>query len=290
MIIDGHAHIAREMTGYWEPLRYGKFLDQGQARQLMPPSFDPPATPPEILLGYMDLAGVDRTFLLQHHMYGDQNATVLDALRHWPDRFSGFAYLGRMDRPDAADQLERLIAAGMTGLKIEVASTRRLRPDFRFDAEREWAIFERLNQLGRPLVLDLNVSPPEDVVALRKVLGAFPRITPVVCHLGGLARAGWEERALLVKGRGYVDLAALPLMMGPDEEYPYPTAQERVRWAVETFGAGRVIWGTDYPVTLNGGTYRQLLDFVRRHCDFLSPDQKSQVLGGAAESLLAHVG
>src|SRR5712692_6253755 len=126
MIIDCHCHVARIMTGFWQPLRYGKAFDEDTVRQLLPPSFDPTASPPEVLLGYLDDAGVDRAFLVQHHMYGDQNPTVLECLETWPDRFVGFAYLGALDQPDAPDQLERLIGAGMAGLKVEVASTRRL--------------------------------------------------------------------------------------------------------------------------------------------------------------------
>jgi predicted TIM-barrel fold metal-dependent hydrolase len=279
------------MTGYWEPLRYGKARDEGVVRQLLPPSFDPTASPPEVLLGYLDDAEVDRAFLVQHHMYGDQNATVLECLRTWPDRFVGYAYLGRMDQPDAADQLERLIESGMLGLKVEVASTRRLRPDFQFDGEREWKIWERLNQLKRPLALDLIASPPEDVTALRKVVEACPNVQVVNCHVGGPRVAGWQERALLTKHpNGWVDLAALPGMVERGEEYPYPKAQEFLRWTVETFGADRIMWGTDYPPVLRNATYRQLLDWVRNHCSFLTDAQRAAILGGNAERYLKVAG
>src|SRR5712692_6868887 len=195
------------MTGFWQPLRYGKAQDEGRVFQIFPPSFDPTNSPPEVLLGYLDDAGVDRAFLVQHHLYGDQNETVLECVTRWPDRFVGYAYLGKMDQPDAADQLERLIDAGMIGLKVEIASTRRLRPDFQFDGEREWKIWERLNQLKRPLALDLIASPPEDVTALRKVIDAFPNIQFVNCHVGGPSREGWRERALLTKvPNGWFDL------------------------------------------------------------------------------------
>ena len=46
------------------------------------------------------------------------------------------------------------------------------------------------------------------------------------------------------------------------------------------------MWGTDYPPTLNAGTYRQLLDWVRRHCDSLSAEQKSDILVGTARRFL----
>lgn len=287
MIIDCHAHVARVMTGFWEPLRYGKLRDGGEPRQLFPPSFDPSASPPEVLLGYMDQAGVDMTFLVQHHMYGNQNELVLESIRRWPDRFRGFAYLGRMDQPDAADQLERLIAGGMTGLKIELVSTLRLRPEFRFDGETEQPIFERLNQLGRPLVVDVNGAPLTVVPALQSILDRYPRIHLLMCHVGGAGGEGWQERALVAKHpRGWVDLSALPLLFGPDEEYPFPKAQEITRWTVEQFGADRVMLGTDYPPTLRSGTYQQLIDWGRRHCPFLTPAQRADIIGGTAERFL----
>ena len=104
-----------------------------------------------MLLAHMDQVGIDRVFLVQHHLYGDQNDTVLDAVRRWPDRFVGFGYLGGFDRLDAADCIERLIEDGMHGLKVEVASTRRLRPDFRFGGELEWSVWQRLDELRRPV-------------------------------------------------------------------------------------------------------------------------------------------
>jgi predicted TIM-barrel fold metal-dependent hydrolase len=287
MIVDCHVHVANRLTGFWQPLRYGKVVDQGQVRQALPPSFDPPASPPEVLLGYMDQAGVDCAFIVQHHIYGDQNATVLDALRRWPERFVGFAYLASMEQLDAPDQLEWLIQSGMAGLKVELGVTRRLRADFRFDGEREWRVWERLDQLARPLILDLNEARPEDVTALRRLLDTFAHLRVTVCHMGGAPRPGWEGRAMLAKDpRVWLDIASLEAPFGPDHEYPYPKTQEMIRWAVERFGAEKVMWGTDYPGALNGSTYQQLIDVVRRHCAFLSKEQRDQILSGAALSFL----
>ncbi len=73
------------------------------------------------------------------------------------------------------------------------------------------------------------------------------------------------------------------------EEYPYPRAQELVRWAVDTFGADRIMWGTDYPPVLRTATYVQLLDWVRKHCSFLTAEQRAAILGGTAERFLATI-
>jgi predicted TIM-barrel fold metal-dependent hydrolase len=287
VIIDAHVHLADKLTGFRKPLRYGKVVDGEAVSQWFPPSFDPPASPPEVLLGYMDMVGVERAIVVQHHLYGDQNATTLAAVRRWPDRFDGYAYLGAFDRPDDPDRLEGLIADGLLGLKVELATTRRLRPSFRFDGEREWRVWERLDRLRRPLALDLIGTPPSDVPVLRRMLDEFPTLIIVNCHVGGPGDANWEEKARLGEHpRVWSDLAALPLLLR-DDEYPYPKAQAFVRWTVEHVGADRLLWGTDYPPTLSHGTYRQLLDYVRVHCAFLSEDQRAAILGGNADRFLA---
>jgi L-galactono-1,5-lactonase len=290
VIIDAHAHVADALTGFRRPLRFGKIEMGGQIQQWLPPSFDPPASQPAVLLGYMDQAGVDKAFLVQHYQYGDQNQTILNCVRWWPDRFTGFATLNAIDHPDDTDRLERLIDAGMAGLKVEVNSTRALRPGFRFDGEHEWGVWERLSQLRRPLVLDANEGTPEDTVAMQQMVERLPGLQMVICHMGGPNRPGWQERALLATHpRVWTDLAALPLMIGAGEEYPWVKAQEIVRWAVEQFGADKVMWGTDYPPILNAGTYRQSYEYISRHCDFLTAEEKGKVLGGTAQRFLREV-
>ena len=92
---------------------------------------------------------------------------------------------------------------------------------------------------------------------------------------------------LAKRPNGWVDLTTLFWGFNPDEEeYPFPHAQELVRWAVEHFGPDRVMLGSDYPVTLNRATYQQLFDYVRRHCPFLTPEQKADITGGTAERFL----
>jgi predicted TIM-barrel fold metal-dependent hydrolase len=291
MIIDCHAHIGQPMTGFWEPLRTGKIRDHGEVIQFFPPAFDPTASSPEVLLAHMDWAGIDRAFLVQHYYYGDQNELVLETLRRWPERFVGFAYLGRLDQPDAPDQLERLIEAGMSGLKIELGSTRRLRPNFRFDGDSEQRVWERLDQLKRPLVLDVNDGTADDNPAIMRLFADFRNLQIVVCHVGGPPREGWQERALAVKhSRGWIDISCLPLLFGHNDDYPYQRAREVIRWTVETFGVDRVMWGTDYPVTLNYGTYRQLFEYVSRHCEFLTLEESAAILGGNAARFINVLG
>ena len=283
MIIDAHVHLADELTGFWQPLRHGRVVDHGQVIQAMPPSFDPPASPAARYVAHMEEAGVDMAFLVQHHLYGDQNQTVLKAISRWPGRFAGFAYLGKMDQVDDADRLQSLIELGMSGLKVELATTRRLRPGFRYDGAIETTLWQRLVELDAPLILDVNGCSDDDLAALHNMFEKYRTLRVIVCHLGGAPQAGWRERALLADHPNvWLDIASIAYGFGPEHEYPYPKAQGLIQWAVGRYGAEKVVWGTDYPGQLKHSTYRQWIDLVRRHCTFMSLDEKEWVLGGSA--------
>ena len=46
-----------------------------------------------------------------------------------------------------------------------------------------------------------------------------------------------------------------------------------------TFGAHRLMWGSDMPNVEWFCTYRQSLDYVRRYCPFLTAREKDLILG-----------
>jgi hypothetical protein len=46
-------------------------------------------------------------------------------------------------------------------------------------------------------------------------------------------------------------------------------------------------WGSNFPGAECHCTYRQSLEVIRTHCDFLSQEERVKVLGGTLASLLA---
>ncbi|WP_204275412.1 amidohydrolase family protein, partial [Enterobacter hormaechei] len=67
---------------------------------------------------------------------------------------------------------------------------------------------------------------------------------------------------------------------------PYVEAQVLVREMRDLFGAAKLIWGSDMPNVERFCTYRQSLDYVRRHCSFLSASEKDAILGGTLDEML----
>ena len=77
-----------------------------------------------------------------------------------------------------------------------------------------------------------------------------------------------------------------PITYGGLWDYPYPEAQSLVKQLRDTFGASKLIWGTDMPNVERFCTYRQSLDYIRRYCTFLTADEKDRILGGNVADLL----
>ena len=66
---------------------------------------------------------------------------------------------------------------------------------------------------------------------------------------------------------------------GVADEYPYEAARKCIQRAADLIGAEKIMWGKDVPGLLTSGSYRQLLNYVRLHCDFLSDEEMADVLG-----------
>jgi predicted TIM-barrel fold metal-dependent hydrolase len=100
MIIDAHAHIMRRVhgrigAGETGSLLYGRLqIGQQATSRLLPPlSRGPSSFPADVLIEHMDWAGVDKAVLLQGSFYGEANRYVASAVKRYPDRFLGAAFI-----------------------------------------------------------------------------------------------------------------------------------------------------------------------------------------------------
>ena len=305
MIVDTHVHITEGFRGQTgsgptKSLTYGRF-QQGKSKvQFLPPlNAGKTAFEPEMLLRFMDLAGVDKAVLLQGTFYGDQNDYVHKAASQWPDRLIASAYLD--PRSDNVREDFRKIRDDY-GLKIlkfemsELVGLTGLYPDLRLDGEEFAWIWEEADK--QELIVTLDLGQPRtrayQTDAVGEILKRHPSVRIVIAHLGqppiaqaqdGALNKLWEEQILLGRHPNvWFDTAALPAYCSEaDEDYPYPTALGYVRRAAELIGAEKIMWGTDIPGLLMHATYLQLLEMVRRHCNFFSEEQMTKVLGASAE-------
>lgn len=293
-IVDSHIHLCPGWSGLWQSTSNGRVrvATTGEEIQALPPSWADSASPPERALAYMDWQRVDRAIILQGPLYGDQTDYAIAAVKRWPDRFAGFAWVDATQGKVAADRVEAAVEAGLLGLKIELPGQLAINKDFSFLGEAEMAVWEHLNTLHRPLALHLSGGERgvREAGEVRQLLDTFPNLDVVILHIGWPGKVPdttWQERVLLAKhDRVHLDLAALPVAFNA-EGYPYPSGRAALRWSIDQVGADKIMWGSDYPLVLKYCTYPQTLDFLRGQDSGLTDEERTAIFGGNATRLLA---
>jgi predicted TIM-barrel fold metal-dependent hydrolase len=69
--------------------------------------------------------------------------------------------------------------------------------------------------------------------------------------------------------------------------YPFTDMDEHIKRVIDSFGAERCFWGTDFTHSPNKGTYAQRKTHFTEHLDFLTASERALVMGDA---LLACLG
>lgn len=299
MIIDAHAHIMTAVNGCTasgptRSLAWGKARWGDEVIQLLPPFNAVTSFTAEMLLAQMDWAGVDRAVLLQGPFYGEANAYIARATKRWPDRFIG-AFAPDPFAADAAQIYRQCVEDyGFSILKFELTEPTGLTgryPELRLDAPAFERLYAAAQRDGLVVTLDLGKigSRSYQTEEVAAIADRYPDLRIVIAHLAqppiatpdaGALNAEWARQILLGRRANvYFDTSALPAYTEAYDEYPFAVAQGYIRRAVGLIGADKIMWGTDVPGLLTSGSYRQLLRFVSLHCDFLSAQEKSQVLG-----------
>ncbi|MGW3093248.1 amidohydrolase family protein [Streptomyces sp. NPDC001102] len=229
--------------------------------------------------------GIDRTVLVQTVTVAEETPELL-ALADGYDLVAGVVGWTDLTRPDVADELARLRAlpggARLKGIRHQVQGEPDpdwlLRPD----------VLRGLTAVAEAgLVYDLVVLPHQ-LPACAKAAARLPRLTFVLDHLGKPPIASgaldpWaaDLRALaalpntVAKLSGLVteaDLAAWTL----DDLRPYADT------ALEVFGPGRLMFGSDWPVCTLAASYGDVVETARQLIAGLGESERTQILEGTA--------
>lgn len=289
-IIDAHAHIVQYIAGTGSQgelracgggcARYAT----GQKIQMLPEEIGEYDAVPESLLKVMDAHGVEKAVLLQGNYFGFQNLYTYEAVQKYPDRFAGAAsydpYCAQAEQIKAYlfDELKFRI------LKFEVSNGSGLmsyHPVIDLDGEVMHQVYS--HAAAHELIFVIDIGRPRNccwqVDALRRAILRYPQMKFVICHLlapqlgdGELLKRSLEQLAL---ENVWFDLAALCLNSRP-ETYPYPTAREYVKYAVDIVGADRLMWGSDMPSAMTRDTYQHFIDFIAQN-PLLREEEKEKI-------------
>jgi predicted TIM-barrel fold metal-dependent hydrolase len=202
-------------------------------------------------LALLDTHAVSHAVLVQPSFLGTDNRFMLDALRAFPQRLRGVAVV----EPTASEhELQALAEGGVCGIRLNLVGL--AIPDF---ASAEWqGLFARVRALDWHVELHRESRDLAD--AAQPVLDAGCKL--VVDHFGrpeatsGAADKGfdWLLRAS-GSGRVWVKLAAA-YRNWPDQRGA--AARQAAQALLRAFGAGRLVWGSDWPHT----QHREIADYA----------------------------
>ena len=266
--------------------------------QLFPPALANNEAPPERMVAEMNQAGVDMGVLQCDHVYGDLDEYFATAMREHPGRFIGLAQIWEpeADDPDRLEGLERAIREfGNRGLYFSVEPFSLMQQEAGLNDPRFDALWQLVERLEMPVFWFLDDRTVDRVAMFMRRVAELdewtlrhPEIPSVITH--GLVPAaiiheiGIPEEVVRVLNRPGVHAEILFPAKWPD--YPYPEGQQQLRELRDRAGAEKLLWGSDSPFSMGVWcTYRQSLDFIRLHCDFLSREEKDLILGGNAARL-----
>ncbi|MEU6914995.1 amidohydrolase family protein [Streptomyces olindensis] len=223
-------------------------------------------------------AGVGRTVLVQTITVPEETPEFL-ALAAEHDLVAGVVGWTDLTRPDVADELARLreLPGGryLKGIRHQVQG----------EPDPEWLLRPDVRRgltavADAGLVYDLVVLPHQ-LPACVRAAAALPGLTFVLDHLGKppIASGALEPWASRLRA-----LAALPNTVG--KLSGLATEADHASWTVEdlrpyadvalqAFGPGRLMYGSDWPVSTLATTYGAMLDATRRLTD---PHDHTQIL------------
>ena len=275
MIIDAHHH-------FWDPRRavYPWLTDE---LAVIRRAFTPDDLRPELIA-----AGVEATVLVQTRSSLEETAEFLATAAETPFIAGVVGWVDLTDRA-VSDTLATLRAGPggrrLVGIRHQVHDEPDaewlLRPDV------EWGL-EAVDKAG--LAFDLLVRTRELPFAIA-VARRHSGLRFVLDHLGKPPiRAGEFEPWSGLLG----ELASLPnvsaklsgLVTEADwASWDAATIAPVVGRALETFGPGRLMFGSDWPVCLLAASYQGVVDLARVTLAGLTPDELAAVFGGAANEV-----
>jgi L-fuconolactonase len=233
----------------------------------------------------MHANGVLRAVLIQVIHYRWDNSYVANALKRYPTLFQAVCRVNPED-PASPDHLSQLTEDGFRGVRLSPAA----------GAEGDWirgplmpALWRRCAQLKVPMTLLIPAARLPDIFPL---LEANPDLTVVIDHMAScpLDRPDLMKHLLNLAHYPKVFVKISGLYEVSKQPYPYLDAQAHVRQLCETFGARRLMWASNWPVSEPQCSYARSVELYRDHLQFLSASDKQEVLWRTANRIWTSLG
>ena len=258
-IIDAHCHIYPEKIAHKAALNISRFYD----------GIDHCGGSVPELLELMEQQGIDLSIVNSAAMTPHQaeaiNNFLLESAAQHPDRFLPLGTMHPDSTPEEQERHVRFLKDNrMLGIKIH--------PDMLaqpLDGPGMQRIYALCQEAGIPVLLHTGDSRYDftNPNRLLPMVRKFPRLTFIGGHFAG--REFYREAADTFRDcpNLFADSSSSFLWLSPEEAL----------YCLRTYGAGRIMFGTDHPVMRPGFD----LDFLFSLP--LTDDERKQILSGTAE-------
>ena len=182
--------------------------------------------------------GVDRAIIFSVATSVPQvhtiNRFIADCVNNSNGLFIGLGTL-HPDSPTMSEDIDEIVSLGLRGIKLHHDVQR-----FKLDDYRCLKIYEQAEERGLPMLLHTGDYRYDysNTNRLKPILETYDRLTVIGAHFGGWSR--WQDAAR--------ELAPYPNFYADCCSSLYAMSPETARDIVRTYGADRVLFGTDYPM------------------------------------------
>ena len=138
-------------------------------------------------------------------------------------------------------------------------------------------LWKRCAQLKVPMTVLAPVTRLPDIVSL---IEKNPDLTVVIDHQADSPLNQPEKLDLLLALERFpkVFVKISHMWSLSKQPYPYPDAQVQVKRLYGKFGARRLMWGTDWPISLRQLPHAQAVELFRDHLDFVTSEDREWIL------------
>jgi predicted TIM-barrel fold metal-dependent hydrolase len=253
----------------------------------------------------MDYAGVDVALLHTDQMLGRDTAYLAGCVDRYPDRIRAMAPVDEWRIPT---DLDAVIAQLVDAITVEGLHAIKFIPEYAYRAgyspwrDHAFSVFwDTAASLGVPVFFGLSTGAGDEregyLAELRHLTRWMARYPNTRCSL----THGFPYRSFLdgqrvrfpteiwepFSDKNITLEVSFPVRLGDLFDFPYRELIPAFEEMVARVGADHLMWGTDMPFQNRFCTYRQSRQWIERYCEFLSPGEIADVMGGTAARVLA---
>jgi predicted TIM-barrel fold metal-dependent hydrolase len=281
-MVDTHPHVVSpesERDKYPLAPIGGKLSVYAQERQ----------TTTEQFLAMMDEAGVQQAVLVQSSTgHGYDNSYAADSVAKYPDRFAGVCCVDA-PAPDGAEKLRYWIQdRGMSGVRLFTAGSTMNETDW-LDKDDAIPFWKEAARLDVPVTVQVRWTGLPMFV---NVVKRYPNVRMLLDHFANVAV---DEGPPYKGAQALFELAQFPniwLKFSTNNirkaNEGKSTVKEFFGKLVDTFGANRLMWGSNFPGTWGqgpAGPYKELADLARDELAVLGEESQRWLLSGTAREV-----